>query len=195
MEESTVTLLVGLAGIGSTLTVSAMSLYYTAKSRVAPLRGALFGKQLDMAVEISHLQSRVRVFVTILSSENSLYHGDARGDIRQFYRLLAEVEERGTVIMPVEFWLEVKGLSDSICDALGEYDGNGIISWARLKAIEARMAKVALLSRALTGADDLTKQTIGLFSGRKDYKRVVGVEVANFEMVHVRENSKDKQSV
>lgn len=195
MDESTVTLVVGLAGIVSTLIVSAMSLYYTAKSRVAPLREALFDKQLDMAIEISHLQSRIRVFITILSSDEGFYHEEARDDLGRFYKEFSEAEERSAVIMPVEFWLEVKGLSTSVCSAIEEYDTDGIISGANKMAVEARMTKVVLLTRAMTGADELTDQSIGLFSGRKDYRRVVGLGVSHFEAMHAQVNGKEKESV
>ena len=57
MEPSTVTLIIGLAGIVSTLSVSGLGLYYTAKSR-APLRQALFSKQIEIVMEIANLQSR-----------------------------------------------------------------------------------------------------------------------------------------
>ena len=58
MEPSTVTLIIGLAGIVSTLSVSGLGLYYTAKSRAAPLRQALFSKQIEIVMEIANLQSR-----------------------------------------------------------------------------------------------------------------------------------------
>ncbi|MFA5984230.1 MAG: hypothetical protein WC782_09450 [Methylococcaceae bacterium] len=71
MEQSTITLVVGLAGISSTLIVSGMGLYYTAKSRPAALRQALFSKQREMVVEIVHLQSRIRLFATHFLSKKA----------------------------------------------------------------------------------------------------------------------------
>ncbi|WP_207878217.1 hypothetical protein [Pseudomonas sp. 32_A] len=181
MEEGVVTLIVGVAGIVSTLLVGALGLYYTAKARVAPLRDALFSRQLDLAVQISHLQSRLRVFVTILSDDESLYHDEAREDIREYYKQFAELEERGAVILPVELWVEVKKLSSAVSGAILEFDEEGIIAVSSKLGIEARMAKVALICRTITGADQLSEHALSLFSSRKVYRRVVEMDVSRFE--------------
>ncbi|MDH4081300.1 MAG: hypothetical protein OEU68_15955 [Nitrospira sp.] len=191
MEQSTVTLVVGLAGIASTLIVSGMGLYYTARSRAAPLRQALFSKQLEMVVEIVHLQSRIRVFATLLSSKESPYLEEARRDIGEHYRQFAEAQEKAAVLLPVELWVEVKGLSDEMSDAIGEFDSQGIIEQRRMKTLIARMTKVALLSRVVTGSDELTEQSIDLFSSQKEYVRVANLEIAHFEEIHSRVNRKD----
>jgi hypothetical protein len=182
---------VGLAGIASTLIVSGMGLYYTAKSRAAPLRQALFSKQIDMAVELVHLQSRIRVFATMLSSVESPYFKEARHDIGEHYRQFAEAEEKAAVLLPVELWGEIKGLSDEISNAIGEFDSEGIIEQERMKTLIARMAKVALLARVVIGSDELTEQSINLFSSQKEYMRVADLEIAHFEEIHSRANGKD----
>lgn len=191
MEQSTVTLVVGLAGIASTLIVSAMGLYYTAKSRAAPLRQSLFSKQIEMAVEIVYLQSRVRVFATILSSEEGPHLEDARRDIGGHYRQFAEAQEKAAVLLPVEFWVEVKGLSDEMSDAIREFDSQGIIEQGRMKTLIARMTKVALLARVVIGADELTEQSINLFSSQKEYARVADLKIAHFDEIHSRVNEKN----
>ncbi|QLL15361.1 hypothetical protein [Pseudomonas chlororaphis] len=184
MDESAVTLVVGLAGIVSTLLVSALGLYYTAKARVAPLRDALFSRQLDVAVQISHLQSRIRVFATILSAKDALYCDEARADIGEYYKQFSELEARSAVILPVELWLELKELSNAICCLLQEYDEQGAITSPCMLKVEARMTKVALLCRTITGADQLSEHAIRLFSSRKDYQRVVDMEISKFESMH-----------
>jgi len=191
MEQSTVTLVVGLAGIASTLIVSGMGLYYTARSRAAPLRQSLFSKQIEMVVEIVHLQSKIRVFATILSSEGSPYLEDARRDIGEHYRQFSEAQEKAAVLLPVELWVEVKGLSDEMSDAIFKFDSQGIIEQGRMKTLVARMAKVALLARVVIGSDELTEQSINLFSSQKEYARVADLEVAHFEEIHSRVNEKD----
>ena len=190
MEQSTVTLVVGLAGIASTLIVSGMGLYYTARSRAAPLRQSLFSKQIEMAVEIVHLQSRIRVFATILSSEESTNLEDARRDIGGHYRKFAEAQEKAAVLLPVELWVEVKGLSDEMSDTIREFDSQGIIEQGRIKTLIARMTKVALLARVVIGADELTEQSINLFSSQKEYARVADFEITNLEEIHFRINKK-----
>ena len=189
MEQSTVTLVLGIAGIASTLTVSAMSLFYTAKSRAAPLRQALFAKQLEMAIEIIHLQSRIRNFVTILSCRDGPHRAEARHDIGEHYRQFAEAEEKAGLVFPVELWVEVKGLSSELSKAIDEVDSQGIIEQTRMKTLVARMTKIALLSRVVIGSDELTEQSIGLFSSQKEYLRVANLGVTHFEKIHSEVNN------
>lgn len=186
MEQSTVTLVVGLAGIASTLIVSGMGLYYTAMSRTAPRRQTLFLKQVETSVEIVHLQSRIRVFATLLSSKESPYLKEARRDIGEHYRQFVEAQEKAAVLLPVELWVEVKGLSDEMSDAIGEFDSQGIIEQGRMKTLIARMAKVALLSRVVIGSDELTEPSIELFSSQTEYVRIADLEIAHFEEIQSR---------
>ncbi|MFJ3448028.1 hypothetical protein ACIPM0_07330 [Pseudomonas sichuanensis] len=188
MEETVVTLVVGVAGIAATLLVSAMGLYYTAQARVAPLRDALFTRQLDTAMQIGHLQSRIRVFATLMSGEGSPYALQARNDIADYYKQYCELEEKSAVIMPVEFWLELKGMSKQYCDVLEEFDEDGVVSAISLSKLESRMAKMALLCRALIGVDELSDNARSLFSGKKSYDHVVGMDVSVFEAAHARVN-------
>lgn len=188
MEQSTITLIVSITGIASTLAVSSMGLYYTAKSRAAPFRQALFSKQLDIVTDIANLQSRIRVFATILSTNDDEHHEEARSDIGEHFRRFSEVEEKASVILPVELWIEVKKLASEITTAIIEFDSQGIIGSATMKAMIARMTKVALLSRMVIGCDELTEQSISLFSSQKEYKRIVNLEISHLEEIHSRVN-------
>ena len=191
MEQSTVTLVVGLAGIASTLIVSSMGLYYTAKSRVAPLRQEIFSKQIEMAIEVIHLQSRIRVFATILSSEESPFLEKARHDIGEYFRKFTEAEEKAAVIFPVELWVEIRILSDEISNAIDEFDSQGVSHKARMKTLIARITKVALLARTVIGSDELSEQAINLFSSRKAYARVADLKVTHFEKIYSQVNEKE----
>ncbi|WP_295550803.1 hypothetical protein [uncultured Pseudacidovorax sp.] len=191
MEQTTVTLIVGLAGIASTLVVSGMGLYYTARSRATPLRQTLFSKQIDAVVEIAHLQSRIRVFATVLSFKESPYLEEARRDIGEHYRQFAVAQEKAAVLLPVELWLELKGLADEMSGAIEEFDCQGTIGPVRIKTLVSRMTKVALLCRVVIGSDELSQQSINLFSTQEKYVRLANLEVAHFEEIHSRVNSKD----
>ncbi|MCO7594242.1 MULTISPECIES: hypothetical protein [Pseudomonas] len=181
MSDSMVTLVVGLAGILSTLLVSALGLYYTAKGRVAPLRDALFSRQLDMAMQVSHLLSRIRLDVIILSAEDERHHHEARTSLGGYFKDFAELEERSAVILPLELWLELQGQSQIICELIQEYEEQGVIASSSVRRYEAGMAKVALLCRTITGVDQLSEHAISLFSSRKDYKRIVDMEISHFD--------------
>ena len=79
MDQKVVTLILGLAGIAGTLISIGLGLYFTAKARSAPLREALFKKQLDLISRIMHKQGRIRVFVTIMGGEDDIFKDKARG--------------------------------------------------------------------------------------------------------------------
>jgi hypothetical protein len=191
MDERTVTLTVALAGIASTLIVGGVGLYFTAKSRSARYREALFERQLEIAVQIVYLQSRIRVFATILAGEDATYKSQARDDIRDYFRQFSETEQKAAVLLPVELWVEAKNLSDEISEAIGEYDSKETITPARMTSLVARMTKVALLSRVVLGVDELTEQSLALFSSQKAYTRVASLEVSHFEEVHRQVNRDD----
>lgn len=190
MEPSTVTLTIGLAGIVSTLSVSALGLYYTAKSRAAPLRQALFSKQIEIVMEVANLQSRIRTYATILADEGSPHLEEARRDIGDYFKQFAEAEEKAAVLLPVKLWIEVKRLSDEIINAIIEFDSQGLISNKRMKTMVARMAKVALLCRMVVGSDELTEQSISLFSSQTAYSNIADKKISDFEDMHTKVNGK-----
>lgn len=68
-------------------------------------------------------------------------------------------------------------------DAIGEFDSQGIIEQGRMTTLIARMPKVALLSRVVIGSDELTEQSIELFSCQKEYVRAANLEIAYFEEI------------
>ncbi|MGO9147509.1 MAG: hypothetical protein ACLQDF_14185 [Desulfomonilia bacterium] len=52
MEEKTITLIIGLAGIASTLIAGGLGSYFTARARSSPLRETLFSKQLELMTKV-----------------------------------------------------------------------------------------------------------------------------------------------
>ncbi|MYM32242.1 hypothetical protein GTP58_28310 [Duganella sp. CY15W] len=194
MEQATVTLIVGLTGIIATAVVGSIGHYFTAKARTAPLRQSLFAKQLELVMEIANLQSRVRVLATILSSDIEEHIEQAREDIAEYVKQFCEAEEKGAVILPVELWLEVKGLSNSMGALLIEFDSSGTIRSGTMTDMVARIAKVALLCRIVVGSDKLTGQSIDLFYGKSSYDNAAKLEISEFERMHSRVNGKDVAS-
>ena len=191
MSESEATLIVGLAGILATLIVSALSLYYTAKSRNSSLRDALFDRQLDLAISSIYLQSRLRVFLTILSDPDSPFKEEARLDFGQCFKEFSENEEKAAAVLPVELWIEIKTLSKEISSLIQVYDEQEEIDGAQFDYSVARMTKIALLTRATFGVDELTEQSISLFSSKKDYSRTAAIEIEHLAEIHERVNKRD----
>ena len=189
MEEKTVTLIVGLAGIVATLIASGLGLYFTAKARTGSLREALFTKQLDLISRIIHKQGRARVFLTILAGKDNTYKEEAREDIGNCVKEFSEIQEEGAAILPTELWGEVKKLNNHMTSILVSYDERKEISEDGFKTLVAMMTKVALLSRVVIGVDELTEESINLFSSKKEYGRLANIEIDYFKKIQKNNGS------
>jgi len=188
MTGQTATLIVGLAGIIATLIASGFGLYFIAKARSAPLREALFNKQIDLICKIVHKQSRFRVYATILTGDNFMHKQMAVEDIAKCYREFSELEEEAAAVLPTELWVEVKRLSGDMSNILEVYDENEALEKALLTSLIARMVKIALVSRVVLGVDELTGESLSLFSAAEDYERISNMEISAFGKMHEKAN-------
>jgi hypothetical protein len=189
MDDKVVTLVVGLAGITATLISSGLGLYFLARARSAPLRESLFNKQLELVTKIIHKQERFRIFATILAGSDESFKELAREDIGSCVRDFSELKEEGSAILPVELWVEIRQLSSQMTSMLVEYDNGNGITEEDMRELWSRCAKVALISRAIIGADELTEESIKLFSSKKDYDKLTGLEVRHFEAIYNQKNA------
>lgn len=180
MEANTVTLIVGLSGIGATLIASSLGIYFTAKARTSAFREALFKKQLDIIARAIHKQGRFRIFATILAGEDDTYKGQAREDIGDCTKDFSGIQEEGAAILPTELWIEVKKLNDHMTEILVNYDAGSGISEDSFQTLVTMMAKIALLSRTVIGVDQLTEESLRLFSSKKEYENLANIEIDNF---------------
>jgi len=183
MEEKTVTLIVSLAGILATLIASSLGLYFTAKARTRSLRDALFAKQLNLIERIIRTQGRVRAFVTILAGKDNAYKEQAREDVVSCVKEFFSIQDEGAAILPTQLWVEVKKLNDYMASILVSYDEEENISENDFKTLVAMMAKVCLLSRLVIGADELTEESIKLFSSKKEYDKLANIEIEEFKKI------------
>lgn len=189
MCNENVTLIVGLSSIVATLIAGGMGLYFTAKARSSPLREALFAKQLDLIVRIIHKQGKVRVLATILAGKDDTFKERAREDIGECVKEFSEMQDEAAAVLPTELWVEVKRLSDKMTDILVCYDEKGDIEESSFRTLVALATKVALVSRAVMGVEELTEESLNLFSSKKDYESLASMEVKHFEEMHKRVNT------
>ncbi len=180
MDENTVTLIIGLAGFVSTLIVGGLGIYFTAKARSSSLREALFNKQLELVTRIMHQQGRFRVFASILAGERDAYKEMARGDIGNCIKVFSEIQEESSAILPTELWIEVKKLNDQMTNILVKYDEENGIPEDSYKIAVGMMTKIGLLSRTIIGADELTEESLSLFSSKKGYNNLANIEICDF---------------
>jgi hypothetical protein len=184
MDANTVTLIVGLSGIGATLIASSLGIYFTAKARSTALREALFNKQLELVSRIMHEQGRFKVFATILAAGDDTYKDRARDDIGDCTKDFSEIQEEGAAILPTELWVEVKKLNNQMTTILVDYDAGRGISEDSFKTLVAMMAKIGLLARTVIGADELTEESLSLFSSKKAYQNLANMEIESFRKMH-----------
>lgn len=192
MDENIVTLIIGLAGIVSTLISSGLGLFFIARARRAPLRELLFNRQVELITKILRKQELFRIYSFILNDANYPHKDQIRKDVAQCIRDFVEFEGEGMAILPVELWVEIKNLSNQMSSILTEYDNNKIVTEASIITYVARCAKVSLISRAIVGADELTEESIKLFSSKKEYNNLTGIEVSFLEKAYDKKNIKKK---
>ena len=90
---------------------------------------------------------------------------------------LSEIQEEGAAILPTDLWIELKNIDSYISKLIINYDGDNGISEENFKDLNAMMVKFALLSRVVIGSDQLTEESIVIFSSKKKYKNLTEVEV------------------
>jgi hypothetical protein len=188
MDEKTVTLIVGLAGIVATLISSGLGLYFLAKARISPLRESLFNKQLELVIKIMQKKEQFRIFATILTGSDESYKILAREDIGLCVKNFSDLEEEGSALLPVELWVEIRQLSAQMIAILVEYDNSNGITEGVMREFVSRCAKVALLCREVIGVDELTKESLKLLSQKKDYENLFSLEVKYFEAIYDKKN-------
>ena len=183
MDQKVVTLIVGLAGITATLISSGLGLYFIARARSAPLREALFKKQLELISRIIHKQEKIRLFAIIMVEGEDAFKDRARNDIGECVQEFSELQYEAAAILPVELWAEVKRLNDYVVNLLVSYDQSTELDISSLTTLSAMAAKVALISRSVIGADELTGENLSLFSNKKHFENLAKIEVEHFEKI------------
>ncbi len=188
MDSSTVTLIVALAGIASTLVSSSLGLYFTARARSAPLRKLLYSKQIELITQIIHKEGRFRVYATILAGDDPTFKEPARHDIGNCMKNHSELTEKAAAILSTDLWVEIKQLNSFMTELLVNYDENEKLNEEHLIKLSSMDAKVALVSRAALGIDELTEESLKLFSNVKDFERLAKIESEEFKVFAKRNN-------
>jgi len=183
MDQSIVTLIISLAGIASTLISSSLGLYFIARARNAPLRELLFTKQVELIAKILQKQELIRALATILMNKDYPHKDEVCKDLAKHIRDFCELEAEGMAILPADLWAEMRRLSRDMDDLLVEFDKQNIITQSTFKSFLARAGKVGLLSRAIIGADELTEESIKLFSSMKQYDNLTSIEVSSLKAI------------
>ncbi len=152
------------------------------------MREMLYAKQIDLIVSIIFKIERIRIFVTILAGEDPTFKERARNDLGDGVKDISELTEKGAAILPTELWIEIKKLSSQVTSILVEYDKNESIDSDQLVKLSAMGAKVFLVARSVLGVDELSEESIKIFSSKKEFERLASIETSGFEAM-VRERN------
>ena len=80
-----------------------------------------------------------------------------------------------------KLWVEIKRLTDHLSNILISYDKSNKIDPSILTTLVAMEAKIALISRTIIGVDELTGESLSLFSSKKHYDDLTNIEIEQFE--------------
>jgi hypothetical protein len=162
MSPDSHSLILGVAGMISTLLVAALGLYFTARARSAPMRQILYTRQLDLAQRFFRVFGRARVFAVLLTPEGQ-YRDRARVDLGALAKRLSILTDEAAALFPAELYVAVKKVSDAVISVVDDYD-HGRETQGNLDLLSGQEAKAALMVRALLGVDELSDESIRLFS-------------------------------
>ena len=191
MNDNTVTLIIGLAGIISTLTVSGLGFYFTYKERSSSLRLSLFKEQLQLLTGVIKTQGKIRLLLGIVCGDFD--DGNEKEyfieELNECIKIFIEYEDIGAAILPTEIWIELKQLNEHISNVFVKYKETNAISDDDTSEFVARSLKMALLSRALLGINELSEESLKLFSSEKSIKNITDIEISHFKEMHKNANS------
>jgi hypothetical protein len=105
------------------------------------------------------------MYATLLTPD-SKYKDGARLDLGAIVKRLTVLTDEAAVLFPTELYIAVKQVSNEFTSLLVEFD-EGRDTEAISGRVGARTAKAALIVRALLGIDELSVESIRLFS-KKD---------------------------
>jgi hypothetical protein len=190
-------LIIAIAGMFSTLVVAALGLYFTARARSAPMREMLYSKQLDLARQIFKAFGRGRMYAALLTPDNE-YRDRARVDIGGVIKRLSVLTDEAAALFPTELYIAVGDASKEFTSLLVEFD-EGRDTKVISGRVAARTAKAALIVRALLGIDELSVESIRLFSKKDALERLaeftppeINAEPEQKPTVEQKESPKDR---
>ena len=188
MSSETQGLILGIAGMVSTLISSGFGLYFTACARAGPMRELLYSKQLDLAQAMVKLLGRARLFATLLVDTT---HCDrAEVDIRITVKRFSILTDQAAALFPTEVFVCANQASNALSSVVGAYESGENLEEAT-EQFHGASAKLALMLRTLIGVDELSDESIRLFSTNESLARLMKIDPADI-LETVRD--KDKPS-
>lgn len=180
MEDSTVTLIVGLAGIFSTLAASALGVYAASKARTAPLREALYCKQIDLITNLIDHQTRIRTYLAILRIREHHFAQDARIHAAEIFKHFCELGGQAAAILPTESYVAFRQIENKVAEYLMMFDDGEELTDEELTSIDGLFAKSAVLARIVLGVDEFNAEVLSMLKKTDHFDQVAGLAPNEF---------------
>lgn len=194
MDANTVGLILGLFGITSSLLTSGFNTYLTYKARSNMLKETLYNSQIEILRKIIHKQERFRVYATVLQGDDDALKVQARQGMEYSFVDFNRMQEEGAAILPTNLWIEVRRLNAFMADIIALFNKNQSVSEKSMEELVAKMSKVVLLTRAAIGVDELTKDSLKLFSSEKHYNDLANLKMDFFKDIRRKANLTESQN-
>lgn len=178
MVSNYFSLILAIAGLISTSAVATIGLYFTARARSAPMRECLYSKQLGLAQSMFKIFGQIRIFAILLSPESE-YRDRARSDMRSLVKSLSTMTDEAAVLFPTDVYVEVKRVGDAITSFVANCDA-GKYEKSALDQLASQEAKAALMVRILLGIDELSEESIRLFSKNDSLTKLANISPLDF---------------
>lgn len=170
MTADTRNLIPILVSMMSTLLVATLGLYYTAKARSASLRQLLYAKQFELAQRIVRGFGRARIFCILLMPDSG-HVAEARSDLTLVMKRPSILSDEAAVVFPTDLYSTIRESTNALSAVLSEYD-NGIDISASVQRFKGQHVKAALMLRVLLGVDELSSESVKLFSKERDLESI-----------------------
>jgi hypothetical protein len=169
------TLVVAVVGILATLLSSSLGLYFTARARTAPLRELLYTRQLGLSLDLLHLVGRIRVYAPLLLGSDVEFRDRARNDLTDVVKRLSELSDQAAAIFPATLYAEVQAIVRLVIDFAAALDAGA--SPAEFPTeLTGHGAKMGVMIRTLLGVEELSEESIALYSRRNALDKLAGIE-------------------
>lgn len=166
----------GIAGLVSTVLVSAISIYFTHKSQRSPLRETLYARQIDALTEFILISTRIQELTRVLMNEKELTDEgiqNAQNLWAQLEAELLETTQKAGILMPSSVYSAMTAYRACMHDfeeALNEQAAPKDAFYA----LAGAASHVFMVGRELVGADNLSIESVNLHS-REGYKNMEAI--------------------
>ena len=165
MSDSTVTLIIGIAGLLATVFTGFLGFYYADKARKDKYQHAVFTEQFEMLKKANLLVGRADNLAVMVNPPRGEFFDKAIEDIRQIVPNIASIIHEGSSILPTELWVDLNHFADALIGILERRDSEAEIEVEQVIDVRAKAAMFASATRALLGVDELSEETSKLIKG------------------------------